>query len=66
MNIRNCSLPGSEVRALDVFLALAYRLTDEAKLDRITPYLVELLHGEAPLVRFAALRTLKQVISHPI
>ncbi|KAF8958945.1 hypothetical protein BDZ97DRAFT_1839964 [Flammula alnicola] len=61
-NIRNCSLPSSKVRALDVFLALACHLTDEAKLDRMVPYIVELLHDEAALVRSAALRTLMQVL----
>ncbi|KAF5339043.1 hypothetical protein D9758_014111 [Tetrapyrgos nigripes] len=47
-NIRNCSLPSSKIRALDVFLALSPHLTDEAKLDRMVPYIVELLHDEAP------------------
>ncbi|KAE9405511.1 hypothetical protein BT96DRAFT_988303 [Gymnopus androsaceus JB14] len=45
-NIRNCSLPSSKVRALDVFLALSSHLTDEAKLDRMVPYIVDLLHDE--------------------
>ena len=62
-NVRNCSLPSSKVRALDVFLALACHLTDEAKLDRMVPYIVELLNDEAALVRSAALRTLMQVVS---
>jgi len=62
-NIRNCQLPSSKVRALDVFLALCPRLTDEAKLDRMVPYIIELLHDEAALVRIAALRTLFQVVS---
>jgi len=51
------------VRALDVFLALACHLTDEAKLDRMVPYIVELLQDDAALVRSAALRTLMQVVS---
>lgn len=61
-NIRNCSLPSSKVRALDVFLALSCHLTDEAKLDRMIPYIVELLHDEAAVVRAAAMRTLVQVL----
>ncbi|PPQ92492.1 hypothetical protein CVT25_010325 [Psilocybe cyanescens] len=61
-NIRNCSLPSNKVRALDVFLALACHLTDEAKLDRMVPYIVELLHDDAALVRSAALRTLMQTL----
>ncbi|KAF9011876.1 other/VPS15 protein kinase [Cyathus striatus] len=63
-NIRNCSLPSSKVRALDVFLALASHLTDEAKLDRMIPYIVELLHDESALVRLSALRTLVQVVPY--
>ncbi|KAF8721956.1 hypothetical protein AX14_010044 [Amanita brunnescens Koide BX004] len=61
-NIRNCSLPSSKVRALDVFLALSCYLTDEAKLDRMIPYIIELLHDEAAIVRVAAVRTLVQVL----
>ena len=61
-NIRNCSLPSSKVRALDVFLALSCYLTDEAKLDRMIPYIIELLHDEAAIVRVAAVRTLVQVV----
>ncbi|KAJ7715595.1 hypothetical protein DFH07DRAFT_862734 [Mycena maculata] len=61
-NIRNCSLPSSKVRALDVFLALSCHLTDEAKLDRMVPYIVELLHDESATVRSAAMRTMIQVL----
>ena len=61
-NIRNCSLPSSKLRALDVFLALSCHLTDEAKVDRMVPYIVELLHDDAATVRSAALRTLMQVV----
>ncbi|KAF9450029.1 ARM repeat-containing protein [Macrolepiota fuliginosa MF-IS2] len=61
-NVRNCSLPSSKVRALDVFLALSCHLTDEAKLDRMVPYIVDLLHDESALVRATALRTLMQVL----
>ncbi|TBU59830.1 hypothetical protein BD310DRAFT_1038276 [Dichomitus squalens] len=61
-NIRDCYLPSSKVRALDVFLALSSHLTDEAKLDRMVPYIVDLLHDDAAIVRAAALRTLMQVL----
>ncbi|KAG8960407.1 Serine/threonine-protein kinase [Tulasnella sp. 419] len=61
-NIRNCSLPSSKVRALDVLLALAGYLTDEAKLDRLVPYVIDLLHDDSVLVRGAAIRTLVQVL----
>ncbi|KAJ4489999.1 hypothetical protein J3R30DRAFT_3277445 [Lentinula aciculospora] len=61
-NVRNCYLPSSKVRALDVFLALSSHLTDEAKLDRMVPYIVDLLHDEAAVVRLASVRTLVQVL----
>ncbi|KAH9942062.1 hypothetical protein B0H21DRAFT_529305 [Amylocystis lapponica] len=61
-NIRNCHLPSSKIRALDVFLALSSHLTDEAKLDRMVPYIVDLLHDDAAIVRAAALRTLMQIL----
>ena len=44
-------------------LALAVHLTDEAKLDRLVPYVVDLLHDEAATVRSAAVRALTQVVS---
>lgn len=62
-NIRNCSLPSSRIRALDVLLALSDHLTDESKLDRAVPYVVELLRDEASIVRAAAVRTLMQIVS---
>ena len=61
-NIRNCIQPSSKLRALDTFLALAVHLTDEAKLDRMVPYIVELLRDDAASVRAAALRALIQVV----
>lgn len=61
-NIRNCLLPSSKLRALDVFLALSPHLTDEAKLDRMVPYIVDLLHDEAAIVRAAGLRSLMQIV----
>lgn len=62
-NVRNCSQPSSRLRALDVFLALSVHLTDEAKLDRLVPYIVDILRDDAAVVRAAALRTLLQVVS---
>ncbi|TFK53148.1 ARM repeat-containing protein [Heliocybe sulcata] len=61
-NIRNCLLPSSKVRALDVFLALSPHLTDEAKLDQMVPYIIDLLHDDTASVRAAALRSLMQVL----
>jgi hypothetical protein len=46
-----------------VLLALSPHLTDEGKLDRMVPYIVDLLHDDAAIVRAAGLRTLMQVVS---
>ena len=62
-NVRTCRLPSSKLKALDVFLALSPHLTDEAKLDRMVPYVVELLQDDSPSVRSAAVRTLMQIVS---
>ena len=64
-NLRTCSLPSSKRKALDVFLALAPHLTDEAKLDRMVPYIIELLSDDSPSVRAGAVRTLMQIVSPP-
>ncbi|KIY49828.1 hypothetical protein FISHEDRAFT_40447 [Fistulina hepatica ATCC 64428] len=61
-NVRNCALPSSKLRALDILLALSTHATDEAKLDCIVPYVVDLLHDDAPVVRASALRTLMQAL----
>lgn len=61
-NIRNCSLPSSRIRALDLLLALCAHLTDESKLDRAAPYVVELLRDEVAAVRAAAVKTLMQIV----
>ncbi|KAH9916914.1 uncharacterized protein B0H18DRAFT_1036508 [Fomitopsis serialis] len=61
-NIRNCTLPSSKLRGLDILLALSPYLTDEAKLDRKVPYVVDLLHDDAAIVRAAAMRTLMQIL----
>ncbi|KAI0729483.1 hypothetical protein C8Q72DRAFT_307334 [Fomitopsis betulina] len=61
-NIRNCTLPSYKLRALDVLLALSPYLTDEAKLDRMVPHIVDLLHDDAAIIRAAAMRTLMQIL----
>ncbi|EGG07444.1 uncharacterized protein MELLADRAFT_35562, partial [Melampsora larici-populina 98AG31] len=44
-NIRNCSHPGTIIKALDLYLALSEYLTDIIILDRIIPYLISLLNA---------------------
>ncbi|KAG8791389.1 Serine/threonine-protein kinase, partial [Serendipita sp. 399] len=62
-NIRSCVLPSSKLKALDLLLFLSCYLTDEAKLDRLVPYIVDLAHDEAAIVRAAAVRSILQVVS---
>ncbi|KAF1855680.1 hypothetical protein Lal_00045022 [Lupinus albus] len=51
------------IRACDVLLAFSERLTDEAKLDRVLPYLMTLLvPDETDLVLIAAIRTITQLL----
>ncbi|KAF7796314.1 hypothetical protein EIP86_007491, partial [Pleurotus ostreatoroseus] len=56
-NVRTCRLPSSKLKALDVFLALSPHLTDETKLDRMVPYIVELLQDDAPALMLVTVIT---------
>ncbi|KAG8848832.1 Serine/threonine-protein kinase [Serendipita sp. 411] len=62
-NMRSCVLPSSKLKALDILLFLSCYLTDEAKLDRLVPYIVDLVHDDAAIVRAAAVRAILQVVS---
>ena len=62
--VRNTARPQSRVEACDTMLALSERISDEAKLDRVLPYLIALLSDEVPMVRAAALRTVTQLVVH--
>ncbi|KAI9809196.1 MAG: hypothetical protein M1825_002487 [Sarcosagium campestre] len=62
-SLRNTSRASARIRACDILLAFAERLTDEAKLDRILPYIVTLLNDSDDLVKIAALRTLTQLMA---
>jgi phosphoinositide-3-kinase regulatory subunit 4 len=53
----------SQIRACDILLAFSERLTDEAKLDRVLPYLVSLLNDKAEIVKVAAIRTVTQLMA---
>ncbi|KAG5763443.1 hypothetical protein H9Q72_008469 [Fusarium xylarioides] len=61
--LRNTARASSRIRACDVLLAFSERLTDEAKLDRVLPYLMTLLVPyETDLVLIAAIRTITQLL----
>lgn len=49
---------------MDILLALAERLPDDVKLDRLVPYLIELLKDNAALVRANAIKALTKVVSY--
>ncbi|KAG5914265.1 hypothetical protein E4U42_000578, partial [Claviceps africana] len=62
-SLRTTARASSRVRACDVLLAFAERLTDEAKLDRVLPYLMTLLRKEeTDVVIVAAIRTITQLL----
>ncbi|KAH8735551.1 hypothetical protein BGZ61DRAFT_379809 [Ilyonectria robusta] len=62
-SMRNTARASSRIRACDVLLAFSERLTDEAKLDRVLPYLMTLLRPEeTDLVVIAAIRTITQLL----
>ncbi|CAO3623542.1 unnamed protein product [Mucor fragilis] len=60
--LRNTLYPSSKLKAMDILLALAEKLPDDVKLDRLVPYLVELLKDNATLVRANAIKTLTKVL----
>ena len=62
-SLRNTARSTARVRACDLMLAFAERITDEAKLDRVLPSVVALLNDRADIVKIAALRTMAQLLS---
>lgn len=61
-SLRNTARATARIRACDLMLAFAERLTDEAKLDRVLPYIVVMLTDRADIVKIAALRTMTQLV----
>ncbi|CAK9779867.1 ARM repeat-containing protein [Cutaneotrichosporon oleaginosum] len=61
-SIRNSLSPSSRLHGLQLFLKLSPYLMDEDKVDRIVPFVVELLSDEVPIVRAEACRTLVIVV----
>ncbi|KAI0165502.1 hypothetical protein GGR57DRAFT_447705 [Xylariaceae sp. FL1272] len=62
-SMRSTARAASKIRACDLLLAFSEKLTDEAKLDRVLPYLMTLLNDDVDVVAIAALRTITQVLS---
>lgn len=61
-SLRNTARATGRVRACDLLLAFSVRLTDEAKLDRVLPYLVSLLNDKSDIVKVTAIRTITQLM----
>ncbi|KAL8994194.1 MAG: hypothetical protein Q9169_005779 [Polycauliona sp. 2 TL-2023] len=62
-SLRNTARATARLRACDLMLAFAQRITDEAKLDRVLPYVIALLNDRSELVRAAAVRTIAQLLA---
>ncbi|KAI5806711.1 hypothetical protein DFH27DRAFT_498379 [Peziza echinospora] len=61
-SLRTTSRTSARVRACDLLLAFAERISDEAKLDRCLPYLIALLSDKSAVVQLAAIRTITQIM----
>ncbi|KAF1950812.1 phosphoinositide 3-kinase regulatory subunit 4 [Byssothecium circinans] len=61
--LRGTARAAARLRGLELLLAFAERLTDEAKLDRVVPYVAPLLMDKSEQVKVAALRTMTQILA---
>lgn len=61
-NLRTTSKASPRIKACDILLAFAEKLSDEAKLDRVLPYIMILLTDRVDAVKVAAIRTLTQLL----
>lgn len=63
-NLRNALRPSTKLHALDLLLHLSSQwLSDEAKLDRVLPYMISLFTDESVLVRSVAVKSMVQLLS---
>ena len=60
--LRNTARATARIRACDLMLAFAERITDEAKLDRVLPYVVVMLNDRSEAVKMTAIRTIAQLV----
>jgi phosphoinositide-3-kinase regulatory subunit 4 len=61
--IRGTARASARLHGFELLLAFAERLTDEAKLDRVVPYVASLLLDKSDQVKIGALRTLTQILA---
>jgi len=60
-SMRNTAKASARLKACDLLVAFAERLPDEAKLDRVLPYIVGLLSDKSDVVRIAALQAMTAI-----
>ncbi|KAK4223774.1 Serine/threonine-protein kinase ppk19 [Podospora fimiseda] len=61
-SLRNTAHATAKIQACDILLAFAERLTDEAKLDRVLPYLLQLMGDRSDMVVVTTIRTVTQLL----
>lgn len=61
-SLRNTAHASAKIKACDILLAFCERLTDEAKLDRVLPYLVQLLNDQSDIIVATTIRTVTQLL----
>lgn len=61
-SLRNTARARARLRACDLILAFAERVTDESKVDRCLPYLISLLKDAAEPVQVAAVKAITQLM----
>lgn len=60
-SMRNTAKASARLKACDLLVAFAERLPDEAKLDRILPYIIGLLSDESDVVKAAAIYAMTSI-----
>ncbi|KAF2467655.1 phosphoinositide 3-kinase regulatory subunit 4 [Lindgomyces ingoldianus] len=61
--LRGTARASARLRGFELLLAFSERLTDEAKLDRVVPYVINHLADKSEQVKIAALRTVTQILA---
>lgn len=61
-SLRGTARASARLQGLELLLAFSERLTDEAKLDRVVPYVATLLTDKSVQIKVAALRTMTQIL----
>lgn len=62
-SLRSVARASSKIRACELLLAFAERVPDEAKMDRILPYIMPMLEDTDEMVLVVGLRTMTQLLS---